>query len=510
MTHEKSLYDQGKSSKFAFTFFISFAISKLFGIAFTKIFTNVLSKDEMGFYAIILSAVGLIMTFSTVGFPSSLNRYTIKYKISDEKQNLKNFIFSGFIMFLVVEAIIILGIFIGYLITNEPIYFLDIENYVLSVFLVAGIVLAQIFSTMASSISSSLQNGRFYAIIIIMRVLLQLPFGILFVLYFNWGVFGLVASLALSEISVSIFCIYTIIRDIGIGKFSFKELKKIFEFAFPVHLTGILWFGFDLAILLYLDYVDPVTGTETVALYRYGALTVVNIILLAGNLFRMAYWPIIYKNFEKGKHQFMQDFTNQILKIYLIIFFPFALLIYAFSHLLIPFFTLAEYLPSIPVIPLLLVSVLFQYAQGLVAYGNALYFKNYWNLIVGSISFILACLAAYFIIPYNGLIGLGVAYVVRKFFYFLGMVITSQRYFKVHYQKVTLISLTATMIISAGVGVIFKYFVFDFLIDSTNLLISYSLSAVIFILLIVIFRILNKEDLRFIYDIFKNYLKNIN
>jgi hypothetical protein len=129
---------------------------------------------------------------------------------------------------------------------------------------------------------------------------------------------------------------------------------------------------------------------------------------------------------------------------------------------------------------------------------------------VGSISFILACLAAYFIIPYNGLIGLGVAYVVRKFLYFLGMVITSQRYFKVHYQKVTLISLTATMIISAGVGVIFKYFVFDFLIDSTNLLISYSLSAVIFILLIVIFRILNKEDLRFIYDIFKNYLKNIN
>ncbi|MHA1203208.1 MAG: lipopolysaccharide biosynthesis protein [Candidatus Heimdallarchaeaceae archaeon] len=509
MGPEKSLYDQGKSSRFAFTFFISFAIAKLFGIAFTKIFTNVLSKDEMGFYAIIISAVGLMMTFTTVGFPSALNRYTIKYKIKDSKKNLQDFIFSGFIMFLVVEILIVLGIFIAYFITKEPIYFLEVENYVLSIFLVAGIVLAQIFSTISISISSSLQNGRFYAIIIIMRVLLQLPLGILFVLYFNWGVFGLIACLAVSEISVAIFSLYVIIRDIGIGKFSFKEIKKIVVFALPVHITGILWFGFDLAILLYVDYVDQVSGTETIALYRFGAVTVVNIILLAGNLFRMAYWPIIYRNFEEGKHQFMRDFTNQILKIFLIIFFPFALLIYAFSPILIPFFTLIEYLPSIPVIPLLLASVLFQYAQGLVAYGNALYFKNYWNLIVGSISFILACLTAYFIVPYNALIGIGAAYLVRKLFYFLGMVITSQMYFKINYQKLMLTSLIVTMIVSAGLGVIFNYFVFDFLSYGTNIIISYSLSGIIFILLIVIFRILKKEDLRFIYDIFKNYLKNI-
>ncbi len=383
------------------------------------------------------------------------------------------------------------------------------ENYILSVFLVAGIVLAQIFSTISISISSSLQNGRFYAIIVIMRVLLQLPFGILFVLYFNWGVFGLIASLAISEISVAIFSAYVIIRDIGIGKFSFKEVKKIVEFAFPIYVTGLLWFGFDLAILLYVDYVDQISGTETIALYRYGALTIVNIILIAGNVFRMAYGPIIYRNFEKGEFKFMEDFTNQILKIFLIFFFPLAVILFAFSPLLIPFFTLSDYLTSIPVIPLLLASVLFQYIQGLVAYGNTLYFKNYWNLIVGAISFILAALAAYFIIPYNGLIGIGVAYLVRKFMYFLGMLIVSQKYFKIHYPKMMLVALIAVMITSAGMGAIFYYFVFNFLLYTTNIIISFSLSVVIFLLLVVIFRILKKDDIRFIYNIFKDYLQNI-
>jgi len=509
MGPEKSLYDQGRSSRFVFTFFISFAIAKLFGIAFTKIFTNVLSKDEMGFYAIILSAVGLILTVSTVGFPSALNRYSIRYKIKDERKNLQDFIFSGFIMFLVVESIIMLGILIAYFITNEPIYFLEIDNYILSVFLVAGIVLAQIFSTICTSIAASLQNGRFYAIVVIMRVSLQLPFGLLFVLYLNWGVFGLIASLAISEISVAIYSVYVIFRDIGVGKFSLKEVKKIIEFALPIYITGLLWYVFDLAILLYIDYVDQVSGTETIALYRYGALGIVNIILLAGNLFRMAYGPIIYRHFEKGDHKFMQDFTNQILKIFLIFFFPLSVILFAFSPLLIPLFTLSDYLTSIPVIPLLLASVLFQYTQGLVAYGNTLYFKNYWNLIIGALSFIIATLSAYFIIPYNGLIGIGVAYLVRKFIYFLGMLIVSQKYFRIHYPKLMLITLIAIMILSVGLGTIFYYFVFDFLLYTTNIVISFSLSCIIFIVLIVIFRILKKDDLRFIYNIFKDYIQNI-
>ncbi|MCE7739291.1 MAG: hypothetical protein GPJ50_07925 [Candidatus Heimdallarchaeota archaeon] len=68
-------------------------------------------------------------------------------------------------------------------------------------------------------------------------------------------------------------------------------------------------------------------------------------------------------------------------------------------------------------------------------YGHALYFKNYWNLIVGIIAVLLASLTAFLIMPYDGLLALGAAYLVRRGIYFLGLAIVSQRYFKVDYPK---------------------------------------------------------------------------
>jgi len=346
---ERSLLDQGSSTKFIVTFFISFGIAKLFGIVFTKIFTNVLSQDEMGEYTVILSAITLIMSFAGIGFPSAINRYTIRYKTKGAINNLRDFIFTGFIAFIVVEVFIISGILIFFAITGQQFLFPNSERYIFSIILVAGIVIAQLFSTLCFSIATSLQNSRFYAVVIIMRVLLQLPFGILFVVVFKWGVFGLIACLAVSEISVALFSVFVIIRDIGIGKFSFSELKKILEYSLPIYVNGMLMYGFDLAILVYttsfvwLNQAQPIanipglmlsksinlTGTEVIALYRYGALTVVNLIFLAGNIFRMVYRPVILKYFERDEFDAMRKMSIQILKLF---FLP---TLYCFLHSLI-------------------------------------------------------------------------------------------------------------------------------------------------------------------------------
>lgn len=508
-TPERSLLEQGKSSKFLFTFLISFTLAKMIGLAFTKIFTNVLSQDEMGFYAIIFSATGLVMSFASFGIPTALNRYAIRYKIKNQLKELKDFIFSGIVIFLIAELLIIGGILISYFVTNKMIWFFQIEQYVISLLLIAGIVIAQLFSTLCYTIATSLHNSRYYAVVIIMRVLFQIPFGLLFVVIFDWGVFGLIASLAVSEIAVALYSVYVLIRDIGIGRFSFTELKKIFEFSFPVYLNGILWYVFDLGILLFVDYIYPLTGTNSVALYRYGALTIVNLILVAGRVFRMVYSPLVYRHFDKKEYQKVEDLTIQISKLFLIFFFPLSMLLFSFSPLLIPFFTKAEYLTSLPVIPILLVAVLLQYLENIVSYGHVLYFKNYWNLIVGVISFALAALVAYFVVPFNGLLGIGIAYLVRRFITLAALFAVSQRYFKVHYPKTTLMLILSIMLVSSGIGVVFHFYVFNFLLSTYNILISFSISTVLFCGLILLFKILTKKDIKFLSDIFRSYVKGI-
>ncbi len=530
---EKSLIDQGKSSRFVFTFLISFVIAKLLGIAFTKIFTNVLSQAEMGQYTIILSAVALVMSFGALGIPTALNRYAVRYKTKDKLQNLKNFVFTGFITFVVVEFLLILGFLISYIISGKPISFLEVENYVITLFLVAGIVLAQFITTIFISVATSLQNSRYYSIVVIMRVLLQVPFGLLFVILLKWGIFGLIAGLATTEIIVTLFTGFVIIRDIGIGKFSFTELKKIMEFSLPVYIVGNLWYLFDLGILIYVEFIvdlrsiinfsSPadrvldlivsdttiVTGNEVIALYRYGALTVVNLILLAGNVFRMVYSPMIYKHFEKENYSYMRKFSIQISKLFTILMFPLTLGLFAISPFLILLFTRSDYLPSLYIIPILLVSIVIQYMGRITNYGHALYFKNYWNLIVGIISFILAALTAYFLVPIDGLLGIACAYLVRRFLYFFGLAIVSQKYFKVKYPIKILASIILVMIFSSGIGAILYYFAFTFLNTNFNVLLSFGISTILFCSIVAILKLITREDIKFLLDLFKSYFKGI-
>ena len=300
-----------------------------------------------------------------------------------------------------------------------------------------------------------------------------------------------------------------IIRDVGIGRFSLSELKKILEFALPIYVTGILWYIFDLGILIYVDYADAISGSETIALYRYGALTVVNLILLAGNVFNMVYSPVIYKHFERKDYDYMKKISIQVSKIFVSLLFPLSLALFSLSPYLIIFFTKAEYLPSLVVVPILLVSILFQYIGRISNYGHTLYFKNYWNLIVGAITFILAALAAYYIIPINGLIGIGIAYLVRRVFYFLGLLIVSQKYFKVDYPKLTLAFITAVMIFSAGTGAILYYFAFGFLGTNLNILVSFGISTLLFCILVITLRLISRDDVKFITDLIRNYFKGV-
>ena len=509
LKRENSLINQGRSSKFLIVFILTFVVAKGFGIAFTKIFTNVLDQNEMGQYQVVISAISLILSFSAIGFPTALNRYAIRYKTKNQIKELKDFIFSGFIIFIILEFLILVTLLILYYSFSIKPWFLQVEFYVKTLFLIAIVVLTQFINTMCYVISSSLQNSKYYGIIMVMRILLQIPFGMLFVLKYDLGPFGLIFGLAVSESLVAVYSMFIIISDIGIGKFSFKELKKILEFSLPVYVNGFLMMGFNLIILIYVIYVDPINGNNTIALYNYGALSVVNLILLAGNVFRMVYRPIVYKYYERNQYNEMIELTVRVLKIFLILIFFLAIFIFAFSPLLIQFFTQSSYLPSLVAIPILLISVIFTYLPNIISYGHSLYFKNYWNLIASLTSLLLASLVGYFIIPKNGLLGISFAYLTLRFFYFIGLTIISQQYFRIKYDIKLISKIILAIIVSILIGIFLYLFAFNFLDIYTNIIISFSISGIGFVAIIFVSKIITKDDFQFLKNIFNVYIQAI-
>ncbi len=503
-----SLLDLGRSSKFAIVFFLSFVLAKLLGIAFSKIFTNTLTENEMGTYSIITSAIMLVIAFSSFGFTGSLNRYIIKYKTSRQINKIKDFVTTGVLLYILAEVVVVCCLYVVYFITRKKPWFLQVSNYVITLLLVALIVLSQVFSVVVYVSAISVQNGKYYSIVVIMRVLLQIPFGILFVIFFDLGLFGLILGLATSEISVALYSIYILIRDIGIGRFSLVELKKISTYSLPSYYVGNLWKGFDLLIFFLVEFFYPVDSSEIVALYRYGALVVANLILIAGNVFSLVYKPVVFRLFEQKRFERMQRVTKKILKLFLVTIIPISIGLYAYSPILIVIFTNAFYRQSIFVIPIILGTIIMQYLQGIIGYGHSLYLKQYWNAIAATIAFICGTLAGYFIIPINGLVGLVLALFVIRFVYSFGLIIVSQFYLKLKYDVKSLLLILGSTIISIGIGIILNKLVFSY-IAIYSITISFTISILIFLVLILVTKQITKDDLKFFRKMFQSYIDKI-
>jgi O-antigen/teichoic acid export membrane protein len=506
-TKTYSLLKQGTGTKFLITFGITIVLAKALSIAFTKIFTNILPDEEMGQYAIFVTASMTILAYASIGFQNALSRYTVTYKIKGKKENLKNLVFSGFTSFLVIESVII-GIFIIlYYVRDFYPSFLEIEPYIVTLLAVGVIALAQFFSTMCYNIASSLQNSRYYAVPVIMRVLLQIPLGILFVVVLDQGLLGLIVGVSLAELIVAIYCGFVLIKDLGIGKFSFKELKSALTYSTPVYGMTMLLRTFNLYLLVYFEQVFTEGGEAMIAYYSFGALPVANILVMVGQMFRTVYRPIVFRYFEKDQHEQLENLTKRILKLYGVIILAICLLLFAFSPVLITYlFSKSTYLAGMFLIPLMFLARIFEQLTNITSYGHTLFYKNYWVMVAGVISIGLGVLVAYFAIPIIGLLAIGIVYVTIKLIHFIILLTVSQHYFKIQHDYRSILKILVAAIISIGIGIIFNLYVIPGGIYTVTS-VSYLISTILYVGLVFLFRLIKRDDYNFVKNLVKSFIE---
>jgi O-antigen/teichoic acid export membrane protein len=224
-------------------------------------------------------------------------------------------------------------------------------------------------------------------------------------------------------------------------------------------------------------------------------------------MFRTVYHPIIFKHFENKKYDSVKDLTVITTKLYGIGIIAICILLFAFSPILITYvFTNSDYLSGIYLIPLLFIPKIFEQLTTITAYGHSLYLKNYWVLVASVISVAGGVIAAYFLIPLMGLLGIGVVLIIIKSIHYLITFSVSQRYFKVKYNLWIIIRILLAAGIAIGVGVIFNLFVIegDLMI---SLLVPFLISAGVYLVLIFLFRLIKKEDYIFVKNLVQTYLE---
>jgi len=138
------------------------------------------------------------------------------------------------------------------------------------------------------------------------------------------------------------------------------------------------------------------------------------------------------------------------------------------------------------------------------SYGHTLYYKTYWAAIGSVGGLIISAIVGYFIIPILGLIGIGIVFVILRVIQFTFLFTVSQRYFKVNYRIMDYLKLVFSAIFSVGIGVIFYFFVFTPQTD-TAIIVSFSISLILYVSLVLLLRLFTKKDLRYLMNIFYTY-----
>ena len=280
------------------------------------LFTNILTKEEFGIYALIFTFIAFSQVLYSYGLDSALMKYYVKS--GEDKQTVCTTIFAS----ITVTAIL----FSGFLwIFASPISEVLLNSPHPIFFRIAALILFFDTFSFRSIIIIRSNNQPFrYLFITMTNVIITFCVNLILVAKYKMGVTGaLYGTLSASAVTF-LLVMPTLVKNINFSKYSTEKLKMLLRFGLPIFPAIIFQIMMDMSdryILLWMS--DVATVGVYSAGYKIGSLM---LFLITG--FQLGWDPFFLKN-EHNK-----DAPKMFAKIALY-FSSFLMLFWVFSVLFI-------------------------------------------------------------------------------------------------------------------------------------------------------------------------------
>lgn len=247
------------------------------------LFTNILTKEEYGVYALVFTFITFLQVFYSYGLDSALLKYYVKK--GEDKEIICTSIYASLTFSAIIisgilwifsdsiSQLLLRGLYSNYIKTSSLILFFDVFT----------------FRTMII-IRANNQSYR-YLFIAMISVIITFCVNLVLVIKYNMGVVGaLYGTLSASVITFILVSPY-LFQNINFKKFSSKKLKILLRFALPIFPAIILKIVMDMSdryILLWM------TNSETVGIYS-ASYKIGSIMLFLVNGFQLGWDPYFLK-----------------------------------------------------------------------------------------------------------------------------------------------------------------------------------------------------------------------
>lgn len=277
-----------------FIYGFSSVLSKVISIFLLPIFTSILTREEYGYMALIMSCYGILDLFSNLNIHSGVGRDYYEKDI-DRKKLVSTGLYS--------ELFFSLSLLLFMLVTREfwayTVLGLESEYMVHFCIMLVSVPLGGI--KLYFSILTRYKNKPvLFSIVSVISVVLQLTLNIIGVVYLRLGVITLFVSVIVVDIFGAIVYGY-VNRDLLAWTFDKKYLKRILLFSIPT-LPAICagWIDTSLGQILIGRYISA----EELGVYSI-ALSLASGITIMSTAFQNVWSPYLYENY--GNDNFRKE-----------------------------------------------------------------------------------------------------------------------------------------------------------------------------------------------------------
>jgi len=426
------------------------------------LYIHYLSVPDFGLLSVLILTTQILIMIMDFGIMPSIIRFTDEYEKSNSRGELLGS--SLLINLLTGVTIVVISVL---LISPLLQYLFRLSSGLLYSLLIAASAIFQCLSINLLAHFRAINKAKFFIYVSISLTLLYLFTTIIFVVYFGWGIKGVLLGQVISYGLIWIYLMTVIFRR-SLIRVSKNTLKKLLRFGFPLMFARGGDLVLDASILYMLGYF---TSLIDVGIFSLATKLASILLVLLITPFQLSYEPYIYSQLDDS------ELPKRISKIltYMVVVFVFlglTLLIglKGFIAIIAPEEYSSAYSLVFFILPVYLFRGISSISQALIHIQKNTYITG-WTI---SISTILCLILGYFGIKF---LGIWAAIVISNLYWLsiaLVLMIFGQKKYPILLEKEKLLSL-------AGAYVIINFLFFQF--KDFNVIIFFAIATIILFLL---------------------------
>jgi O-antigen/teichoic acid export membrane protein len=501
---DKDLSNGVKVARGATYVFIQGFLSAALGVVYIVFLTRLLSPEEIGTFGLLTFVLGLVQTIGLVSLPSASIKYIAQFLAEGNKEKAKAVVTRVLQVSVIISvaAFAIIFALSGWISNTSSSMVVQVS--VIQVLAVASFFV--LFYYQALGFLQGLQKLRDVAIINLLYTVIQYGLALALV-YFGFGVLGIIISWAVALAICSALALALTKRSLGIVRKPY-ELKPLLNFAFPLYISGIFSF-----LVAWIDqlFILPYTDLGTFGMYNIANRAAVVPGLISGALVAALYPKLSQLYTESGKSSLENAFTATT-RYAVFVGFPIILLVAILAYPIIILFAGPQYAPAAFPLAMLCLATLFGTVG--VAITPAFYtMERTWAASLPAFASVVTdTLFSYILIASfgMGMIGAAMAKIIAAAVGFILGVILLRQFIRVKFDMEMLwkVTLACVVMIIALLGFdVLRQIVIgpphSFLVFRLLLLPVYIvIGIIVYFLAIIALRAIRKEDI----DLFREYL----